>query len=112
MRHLLAFALLTLSSATPSIAGAGAFTIVNGAGTALKDVTIRRFGTQQWQALGASPSPGARQAVNFSDPDCSFDIQATLDGNGSVVWRGVNLCEVKSVTLNRNAAGELWVDYD
>lgn len=112
MRLLSAFALLTLSTATPALAGAGAFTIVNGAGTGMKDVTIRRFGTQDWRALGAAPSPGARQAVSFSDPDCSFDIQATLDGSGSVVWSGVNLCEVKSVTLNRNATGELWVDYD
>ena len=112
MRFLSAFALLAMSTATPSLAGAGAFTIVNGAGTGLKDVTIRRFGTQQWHALGASPAPGARQAVTFSDPDCSFDIQATLDGNGTAVWSGVNLCEVKSVTLNRNASGELWVDYD
>ena len=51
-------------------------------------------------------------AIDFKDPDCAFDIQATLQGVGTVVWPGVNLCEVKAVILNRNASGALWVDYE
>jgi hypothetical protein len=113
MKHAFAFAfaLLALSSA-PAAAGAGSFMLVNGAGAALKDMSIRRFGTDQWQRLAASPSPGARQSVSFTDPDCAFDIRATLDGDGAIVWSGVNLCEVKIVTLNRSPSGELWVDYE
>ena len=30
----------------------------------------------------------------------------------TVVWSGVNLCEVKAVILNRNASGAVWVDYE
>ena len=35
-----------------------------------------------------------------------------LDDGTLAVWAGVNLCEVKSVTLNRNASGATWADYD
>ena len=111
MKHILAFALAAFCAA-PAVAGAGGFTLVNGAGAGLKDVSIRRFGTEDWKALAASPAPGARQSVSFSDPDCAFDIRARLDGAGTVVWTGINLCEVKSVTLNRSPSGQLWVDYE
>lgn len=92
--------------------GAGGFSVVNGTGLNMTNLTIRRYGTEGWKALGAAPAPGARGAVNFKDPDCAFDIQATLQGAGTVVWSGVNLCEVKAVILNRNASGALWVDYE
>jgi hypothetical protein len=29
-----------------------------------------------------------------------------------VTWTDVNLCDVKSVTLNRNESAGAWVDYD
>ena len=99
-------------SAPASAQGAGGFSIVNATGLNLTGLTIRRYGTQSWKALGSAPSPGARGSVQFSDPDCAFDIQATLQGIGTVVWSGVNLCEVKTVVLNRNASGQLWVDYE
>ena len=51
-------------------------------------------------------------ACHFENPDCAFDLRATVAGAGQVVWSGVNLCDVKSVTLNRDAAGRDWVDYD
>ena len=98
---------------TPAAAqGAGAFSVVNQTGLNMTDLTIRRYGTQGWKALGSAPSPGGRTGVDFKDPDCAFDIQATLQGVGTVVWSGVNLCEVKAVILNRNASGALWVDYE
>jgi hypothetical protein len=50
--------------------------------------------------------------MTFSDPDCAFDIRATVAGGGPITWAGVNLCAVKSVTLNRDAAAGAWVDYD
>jgi hypothetical protein len=49
--------------------------------------------------------------VSFTDPDCAFDIKATVGGN-PVTWAGVNLCDVKSVTLNRDSSAGAWVDYD
>lgn len=96
----------------PALAGPAGFSIVNATGLNMTSLTIRRFGTGDWRALGSPPSPGARTSVEFTDPDCAFDVQASLQGVGTVVWSGVNLCEVKAVILNRNDSGVLWVDYE
>jgi hypothetical protein len=100
-------------SATPAIAGGGAanFTIVNGTIIALGDLTIRRAGSSDWKPLGASPAAGSSGPVQFKDPDCAFDIRANVAG-GPVTWAGVNLCDVKSVTLRKDDAAGPWVDYD
>ena len=108
----IAIAALAAAVPAPALAGAGNFTLVNGTGVGMKSVEIRRFGTPSWKPISAPSSPGARSAVTFSDPDCAFDIRANLDGGATATWSGVNLCEAKSVTLSRNAAGAVWVDYD
>ena len=109
-RAILATALL--ATPAPALAEAGNFTLANGTAAAMTAVSIRRSGTEAWKPLGVRPAPGARGAVQFSDPDCAFDIQATLAGGGSAVWSGVNLCEANVVTLNRNDSGAVWVDYE
>jgi hypothetical protein len=86
--------------------------LVNGTGGTLADVSIRRAGTNDWKALGASPAAGGRGAVSFSDPDCAFDIRANVAGHGPVTWAGINLCDVKSVTLQKDDTAGAWVDYD
>jgi hypothetical protein len=96
----------------PAHAGAGSFTLVNGTGGGISGVSIRRTGTDSWQSLSAAPSAGASSPVTFSDPDCAFDIRASVAGGGTVVWSGVNLCGASRVTLQRRASGETWVDYD
>ena len=96
-----------LAVAAPAFAGASNFTLVNGAGGALGDLSIRRSGTNDWKPLAR----GAGGAVQFSDPDCAFDIKATVGGS-PVTWTGINLCGAKSVTLRRSAAAGAWVDYD
>jgi hypothetical protein len=100
-----------LASASPAFAGASNFDLVNGTAGALADLSIRRSGTNDWKPLGSAPSAGARGAMSFSDPDCAFDIRATVGGS-PVVWTGVNLCGAKSVTLKRDASTGAWVDYD
>jgi hypothetical protein len=112
MKSLLAIALLLVTASPASAAGASNFTLVNGTGAALAELSIRRAGTQEWKALGPAPSAGARMQVKFVDPDCAFDIQAKVPGTGPVTWAGVNLCAVKSVTLNRDGSAGAWVDYD
>ena len=102
-----------IAGASPAVAaGASNFTLVNGTTAQLADLSIRRAGTQEWKALGPAPSAGARMQVKFADPDCAFDIQAKVPGAGPVTWAGVNLCAVKSVTLNRDGSAGAWVDYD
>jgi hypothetical protein len=101
-----------LAIASPALAaGASNFTLVNGTGGALAQLSIRRVGTQDWKPLGTAPSPGARSSMSFSDPDCAFDIRAS-SGGSAVTWAGVNLCAVKSVTLNHDGSAGAWVDYD
>ena len=112
MRILLLAGALALTSSAPALAGASTFTLVNGTGGALAELSIRRVGTQDGKALGAAPSAGARGAVAFSDPDCAFDLRATVAGSGPITWTGVNLCDVKSVILKRDGAAGAWVDYD
>lgn len=107
---LLAAAIFTAPA--PALAAAGNFTLVNKTGTAISALQIRRVGTTAWQSLGGNPANGSRTAVSFANPDCAFDIKATLSGGGSATFSGVNLCDVTTVTLNRGPSGDVWVDYD
>ena len=104
-------ALLAFLAAAPALAQAGSFTLVNGAGGNLSDLSIRRHGTAAWQALPNAASEGASTRVNFSDPDCAFDIRGSVGGQ-QVVWSGVNLCEVSRVTLRRGPSGTPFAQYD
>ena len=107
MRIPLLALVLILSASDALAAGASNFTLINGTDAALGALSIRRAGTEEWKALGSAPAAGGRGSISFSDPDCAFDIRA-----GSITWAGINLCEVKSVTLRRDAAAGAWVDYD
>lgn len=112
MKRLVLTALLVATASPAWSTGASNFTIVNGTNGSLAQLSIRRAGTDGWKPLGAAPSAGARSNINFSDPDCAFDIQANVPGSGPVTWAGVNLCGAKSVTLNRDGSAGAWVDYD
>jgi hypothetical protein len=113
MKHLvLTAALLALGSPALAAPGASNFTLVNATGSGLADLAIRRAGTNDWRPLGPAPSAGGKRSISFSNPDCAFDIRATVPGAGQVTWAGVNLCDVKSVILNRDSSAGAWVDYD
>ena len=101
-----------LASASAAYAGASNFTLVNGTSAQLADLSIRRAGTNDWKPLGAAPAAGTKGPMKFTDPDCAFDIRATVPGTGAVTWTDVNLCDVKSVTLKRDQSAGAWVDYD
>ncbi len=104
--------LAVLLASSPAFAGASNFLLVNGTGSAVSELSIRRAGTNDWKPLGNAPAPGARGNVTFNDPDCAFDIRATVTGSGQLTWAGINLCDVKSVVLNHDASAGAWVDYD
>ena len=111
-RSLLGFAAIGLLLPAPALAGTTGFAIVNGLGADISAMAIRRVGSAQWQPLSAAPAAGKAASTAFADPDCAFDLRATLAGGGTVTWAGVNLCDVKLLTLRRNDAGVAWVDYD
>lgn len=96
----------------PVMAGATSFAVVNGAGADISSMVIRRVGSSDWRSLGVAARAGQSAPATFSDPDCAFDLRATLASGATVTWSGVNLCDVKLLTLRRNAAGLAWVDYD
>jgi hypothetical protein len=106
-----AIAALAASLASPALAGASNFNLVNGTPVALGDVSIRRAGTNEWKSLVPARSPGASGSIQFKDPDCAFDIRANVAGS-PVTWTGINLCDVKSVTLKKDDSAGAWVDYD
>lgn len=110
MKHLLMILALVALPA-PVAAGVNGFQLVNGTDLPLANVAIRRAGSDSWKPLGASPSPGASQAVKFVDRDCAFDIRADAGGK-AVTWTGINLCDVNSVILKSDPAIGPWVDYD
>ena len=111
-RFFILTAAIGLSATTPVEAGVAGFAIINGVGTDISAMSIRRVGSGQWQPLGAAPAAGKSASAAFTDPDCAFDLRATLAGGTVVTWAGVNLCDVKLLTLRRNDAGLAWVDYD
>ena len=116
MRKTLAIAIAVAAvTPVPAVGQATSFTLVNNTDISFTGLMVRRYGSQQWQPLTVQPVPlarsGGRGAVQFSDQDCAFDLQATLPDGQVVVWPGVNLCDAKVVSLNRNARGALWVDY-
>ncbi len=107
---------MAAASPSPALAQVGKFTIVNKTNIPFSQVMVRRFGGQQWLPLTVTPVPvpsaGGRSAVDFSDQDCAFDLQATLPDGQVVVWPRVNLCDARVVSLNRSPNGALWVDYE
>ena len=114
MRIVTFIAAIALGLAAPAkvLAGAASFAVVNAAGADISSMSIRRVGATEWLPLAVVAALGKSAPVNFSNPDCAFDLRATLANGSTVTWAGVNLCDVKLVTLRRNAAGLAWVDYD
>lgn len=92
----------------------GPFVLANGAGSALEDLSIRASdGRSEWRTLGAGRlSLGARASMPAPAQQlCAYDLRARVEGT-LTTWSSVNLCDVRSVTLNRRSDGTLWVDYD
>lgn len=105
------FLIAALALAGPAEAAAAPVAVANGTGAPLSNLEMRPVG-KGWTSLAPGLSPGARIVANTAGDECAYDIRAGVAGGGSVTWNRLNLCEVKSVTLNRRADGTSWADYD
>jgi len=105
------FLIISLALAVPAAAGPGSIAFINGTGTTLSNLQVRPVG-KAWKPLADGLSPGARTTANLAGEDCAYDVRGNAAGTGAVEWDRLNLCEVKSVTLNRRADGTSWADYD
>lgn len=105
------FALLFLVAATEAAATDYSVTIVNQTGATLSAISYRPPGGA-WASIAPGLSPGARAPARASGDGCAFDLRAEVAGAGTVVWRDINFCETRTLTLNRRADGTAWVDYD
>ena len=89
------------------------FALVNGTGAPLAEVAARlSVSSGEWRSIAPGTLAGgsSKAVAKLGGEDCAWDIRARSSG-GTLVWRDVNLCAVKVVTLR--ARGELlWVDYD
>ena len=114
MGKLVALALIVAAAimASPAAGARSDIAIVNNSGTALRELALRRVGDTAWRPLAVITASGSTARVTFDESDCAYDLRATLPGGGQIVWIGVNLCDVKRVTLHRDSAGRHWVDYD
>jgi hypothetical protein len=105
------FLTVSLALAAPASAGPGSITFINGTGAPLSNLQVRKTG-KAWQPLTSGLSPGARTTADLAGEDCAYDVRGNAGAVGAVQWDRLNLCEVRSVTLNRRADGTSWADYD
>ena len=108
---LTALSLLALASPAWAGPGAGNFNLVNGTSGALGTVSISRTGAKSGSRLVQFRPQALLRPYNSRIPIAPL-TSARKVGGKAVTWAGVNLCDVKSVTLKRDDSAGAWVDYD
>lgn len=110
MRRLVAAILLaTISTAAP--AAEQKIAVVNQVGAPIAGLSARPAGGTEWTGVAPGLSPGARIGVSLPGEGCAYELRAKLAGGGQATW-SVNVCETRSVILNRRTDGTAWADYD
>lgn len=105
MKKLIAAVLTCLLFATAAWAAAQDFTIVNNTGRTVMTLNISPIGEDDWgpDVLGSDVlGDGATGSVSFEvdESRCLWDLRATFDDGASGDWRGIDLCEVSTITLS------------
>ena len=80
------------------------FAIVNNTGRTVTRLANSAAGEDDWgiDMLGMQPLPnGERTQTSFGrgTDQCLWDFRATFEGGETRDWRGVNLCEISTLTL-------------
>ncbi|MCA3698949.1 hypothetical protein [Brevundimonas sp.] len=81
------------------------FTIINRTGHTVMTLNVSPHDQEEWgpDILGNEVLPdGESGDVSFSPEQdtCLWDLRVTLDNGEVGDWRGIDLCEVTTVTLN------------
>lgn len=110
MRGLVAIILLAYAGIAAARAGLDV-AVVNQAGVPITGLSARPAGGTEWTKVAPGLSPGARIGVSLPGEVCAYELRAKLAIGGEVTW-SVNVCETRSVILNRRTDGTAWADYD
>ena len=94
----------SLPGAAPAGGAQQNFTIVNNTGHTVVTLNVSPSSENSWgpDILGRDTlANGESASITFphSETACNFDIKATYDDNDTTDARGVNLCQVATVTL-------------
>jgi hypothetical protein len=107
MKHLVpcVMAAAMISIAAPAMALDRKVTIVNNSGFTISYFYGSNVGTTFWEEDLLSSdvlSNGATVDVNFDDTTgyCRFDLRAIFDDGTELVRKDVNVCEIKTFTIN------------
>lgn len=109
------FAAVALVAASPALAEAWDFILINNSGKEIKLIEVSPTGAAKWQKnvvdeeikKAETTKNGARTTVHF-DKDgaqCKYDIKATFADDSSLIWTNVNVCDNAYVTIKLNASG-------
>lgn len=113
MRKMLIMAAAALVIATPALADAWDFVLINNTSKEIKQIELAPTGTQEWQKnkveegqKSAPLTPGKRGTVHFEKgASCKYDVKATFADDTSLIWAGINVCDNAFVTLKLSPAG-------
>jgi hypothetical protein len=108
---ILAAAAATLAAPAPVPAALGPVVVVNGTGSAISAVEMRKTGRSGWSPVALASPAGGAAAAAFDDSECAVDLRATLASGEQLLFSGVNPCGISRLTLRRDS-GIAWVDYD
>ena len=91
--------------ASAAWAAAQDFTIVNATGRTVLTINISPTGEEDWgpDLLGSEVmADGATASATFDvdESRCLWDIRASFEDGAIGDWRGLDLCEISTITLN------------
>lgn len=100
-----------LTAPVAALDALGPVVVVNGTGSDILAVELRKTGRPNWSSVALAAPAGRAASAAFDDSDCAVDLRATLASGEQLLFSGVNPCGVSRLTLRRDS-GIAWVDYD
>jgi len=102
-----AFALIgALTFGSAAAAQEQNFTVVNNTGQVVVSLSVSPSSQDNWgpDVLGSeflANGEHAQVAFEPQEDTCVWDLRVTYDDGEAAEWRGVNLCEISTVTLSQ-----------